>query len=366
MMRQNFRPMQENSLIDELESAVRTASPENRVNTLRRITDLFLHDTNRLNDSQIEVFDDVLCLLVERIERTALAELGKRLAPVDTAPIRVIKRLAQDDDITVATPVLTGSKRLTTADLVHIAKTKGQAHLLAISERSTLEPALTDVLVVRGEQKVVSSLAKNTGALFSAAGYNRLVERAEGDDDLSAIVGLRKDIPRNLLQELLRRATDAAIAKILSFVPPERRKEIEVVVTKIGKTIAQSTERDYSDAERNVAALVSSGRLDEGALLGFVQERQQDELIVGLARLGSIPVGTIAQLLNGHRNDAVLLPCKAAGLSWTAVDFILHDRLIGQSAVAETIEVARRDYAKLSRTTAHRTLRFMSIRGTVK
>ncbi len=307
-----------------------------------------------------------MCLLAERIEKSALAELGKRLAPVDTAPIRVIKRLAQDDDIAVATPVLTGSKRLTTADLVHIAKTKSQAHLLAISERPTLEPTLTEVLLVRGDRKVVSSLAKNAGALFSEAGYNRLVERAEGDDDLSTVVGLRKDLPSSLLQELLRRATDAVIAKILSLVAPERRKEIELVVTKIGKTIAQGSEPDYGEAERNIAALVSSGKLDEAALLGFVQKRQQDELIVGIARLSSIPVGTIAQLLNGHRNDAVLLPCKAAGLSWTAVEFILHDRLAGQSAIAEIIEIARRDYAKLTNMTAQRTLRFMSIRGTVK
>jgi uncharacterized protein (DUF2336 family) len=358
--------MQETSLIDELESAVRTGSPENRVNTLRRVTDLFLHDANRLTDSQIEVFDDVLCLLAERIEKTALAELSNRLAPVDTSPIRVIKQLAQDDDIAVATPVLAGSRRLTTADLVSIAKIKSQAHLLAISERATLEPTLTDVLLVRGDQKVVSSLAKNAGAHFSEAGYNRLVERAEGDDDLSTIVGLRKDLPSNLLQDLLRRATDAVLTRILSLVPPERRKEIELVVTKIGKTIAQSTERDYSNAERNIAALASSGALDEATLLRFVQKRQQDELIVALARLSSIPVSTIAQLLNGHRNDAVLLPCKAAGLSWTAVEFILHDRLAGQSAIAEIIEIARKDYAKLTSTTAQRALRFMSIRGTVK
>jgi hypothetical protein len=75
------------SLIDELEAAVRDGSADSRVQTLRRITDLFLHDANRFNDEQITVFDDVLCLLVDKLERTALEELGKRLAPVDTAPI---------------------------------------------------------------------------------------------------------------------------------------------------------------------------------------------------------------------------------------------------------------------------------------
>ena len=107
--------MQELSLIDDLETSIKQGNPESRVQTLRRITDLFLHDADRLNDEQISVFDDVLCLLAERIEKTVLVELGHKLAPVDMAPIRVIKRLARDEEIEVAAPVLTGSKRLSTA-----------------------------------------------------------------------------------------------------------------------------------------------------------------------------------------------------------------------------------------------------------
>jgi len=148
--------MQQHSLIEELENAVRSGSTESRVNTLRRITDLFLHDANRLNEEQIAVFDDVLCHLAAKIETTALVELGTRLAPVDVAPVGVIKRLALDDDIAVAAPVLTGSKRLTASDLVEVVQTKGQAHLLAISQRTTLDSQVTDVLVTRGDGKVVT------------------------------------------------------------------------------------------------------------------------------------------------------------------------------------------------------------------
>lgn len=358
--------MQSISLIDELEGAVKAGNAESRVNTLRRITDLFLHDADRLTEEQIGVFDDVLCLLAEKIEKTALAELGSRLAPVDTAPIRVIKRLARDDEIAVAGPVLAGSRRLITTDLIQIAQTKSQAHLLAISGRTTLDSALTDVLVVRGDRDVVSNLAKNAGANFSETGFSRLVERAEGDDSLGEIVGLRKDIPSNLLQELLRRATDAVFKKILSLVPPERAQEIERVIAKVGKRIGKNSEHDYSEAEHNVTALAAAGRLNEMALVKFVQKRQKDELVVALARMSTASIGVVAQLLGGHRNDSILLPCKAAELSWPTVEFILHDRLAGQPAVEQIIGLARKDYAKLTTATAQRTIRFMNIHETVK
>jgi len=358
--------MQSTSVIDDLESAIKRGSAEDRTRTLRQISDLFLNDADRLNDEQIGVFDDVLCLLVEKIEKTALVELGQRLAPVDTAPLKLIKRLARDEEIAVAAPVLTGSRRLSTTDLIEIAKTKSQAHLLAISGRATLETRLTDVLLVRGDKQVVASLAKNAGANFSETGFSRLVQRAEGDDSLAEIVGLRKDLPSHSLQELLRRATDAVLQKLLAMVPPERRGEIERVIAKIGKRISQSAEHDYSDAERNVAALAASGKLNEGALVDFVKRRQKDELVVALARLCSAPVKIVAQLVNGHRNDAILLPCKAAQVSWPTVEFILHDRLAGQAALEQIVSIARKDFGNLTLATAQRTLRFMTIQQTVR
>jgi uncharacterized protein (DUF2336 family) len=358
--------MQQTSLIDELENAVRTGSAENRVRTLRRVTDLFLHDANRLNDEQIRVFDDVLCHLVAKIEKTALIELGSRLAPVNNSPIGVTKRLALHDEAVVAAPVLTRSNRLTTSDLVEIARSKGQGHLLAISQRETLDPALTDVLLDRGDQKVVSSLATNAGARFSEGGFNTLVKRAEGDDNLQQVVGLRADLPGNLLRELLRRASEAVRAKILALVPAERREQIEEAIAKVTKSISKKTAHDYSYAEVYVDRLQAAGELNEAALVRLVAEQRQDELIVALARLASTPIKVVADLLNGHRSDAVLLPCKAAQLCWPTVKSILEKRVAGQLAAGKIIEVAQRDYEKLTIGTAQRMLRFMNVHETAQ
>ena len=97
------------SLITELEDAIRSGSKEKRINSLRRITDLFVADADRLNNQQIDVFDDVLGHLINRIEGKALAELSRRLGPINNAPADVVRRLARDDNILVAEPILTQS-----------------------------------------------------------------------------------------------------------------------------------------------------------------------------------------------------------------------------------------------------------------
>src|SRR5205085_8554179 len=187
------------SIIAELEDAVRGGSSARRVETLRQVTDLFLNDGERLSEDQVKVFDDVLCLLIARVETRARAELSKRLAPLDYAPFEVIQYLAWDDEIAVAGEVLTHSNRLSAEALVEIASTKGQDHLLAISARDNLPEAVTDVIVDRGEGKVIRKLATNASAQFSEAGYSGIIARAEDDDELIAILGLRVDLPVKFL-----------------------------------------------------------------------------------------------------------------------------------------------------------------------
>jgi hypothetical protein len=55
-----IRPWAPQSIIAELEEAIQCGSQDKRVETLRRVIDLFLSGADRLNDSQIAVFDDVL------------------------------------------------------------------------------------------------------------------------------------------------------------------------------------------------------------------------------------------------------------------------------------------------------------------
>jgi uncharacterized protein (DUF2336 family) len=120
------------SLISELEEVVQHGSREKRVETLQRITALFLDGASRYSDEHVDLFDDVFGLLIDEIETKARAELSNRLAPVSNAPAKVLRKLANDDDITVAGPVLKLAPRLAEADLIDVASTKGQAHLHAI------------------------------------------------------------------------------------------------------------------------------------------------------------------------------------------------------------------------------------------
>ena len=135
------------SLLEELQTALSHGTVARRVETLRRVTDLFVGNAVDYSDDHIRVFDDVFQCLIEQIETSARALLAERLAPIAAAPPQIIRTLALDEVIGVSGPVLSRSERLDETTLVEIARTRGQAHLKAISLRRTLSEALTDVLL---------------------------------------------------------------------------------------------------------------------------------------------------------------------------------------------------------------------------
>jgi hypothetical protein len=65
------------------------------------------------------------------------------------------------------------------------------------------------------------------------------------------------------------------------------------------------------------------------------------------------------------RNDALLVPCKAADLTWLTVRSLLDMRSARHSISEHDLAAAATEFHKLSSQTAGRVLRFWQVRQTV-
>lgn len=343
-------------------------SSERRVAMLRRVTDLFLSDADHLNEQQLGVFDEVLVRLIERVETKALEQLSTSLSTVDGAPIEAVRRLAFHAEISVAGPVLKGSSRIDDHDLMAVARTRGQEHLLAISERKTVSADVTDALLQRGDARVTNSLAGNGGARFSASGYDTMVKRAEADEGLAEALGLRLDLPLQLLRQLLSRATDAVHARLLAMGGPEHRERIDVVLGKLAEAFGRikPDTTQYSEAEAFVLALNRNGKLTDAAVNRLAIECQTARIIVAIAVCCAVKPDTIEPLMVSTRTEGLVVACRAAGLSWQTAHMILRNRFPGISPSRTQIDEAAAAFDSLSMAAAQRTIRFWAARAAAR
>jgi len=354
------------SLLDELQATLAHGTVARRVETLRRVTDLFIDGAVDFSDDQIALFDDVFQCLMHHIENSARALLSNRLAPVDRAPPLTIRALAFDDVIEVAAPVLSQSERLDDEALIETARNKSQAHLMAIASRKVLSGAVTDVLVLRGNDEVIHSTVNNPGAEFSERGFTRLVNRAEGNDNLATCIGLRPTIPRHLYLKLLAKASAAVRARLEAANPPLAGEVSTAVreVTRRARIAPSAITEETAIAHALVKSLYEDGRLDEQEVAAFAEAGKFDEANAAIAALASVSLSIAENMMVETRAEGVMILAKISGLSWSTVRAIINMRDDLSGKERSDLEACKATYERLRPSTAQQVLRFHRMQQT--
>jgi len=309
----------------------------------------------RYTESEIWIFGELIGRLSEEIELVARSELAKRLARIDQAPISVIQKLAFDDSIDVAGPILRYSARLGNQALVANARCKSQQHLFAISRRKSIDEPVTDVLVTRGDQAVVNSVAVNTGARFSDSGFLHLIKRSEDDSILAEHLGRRQDIPRHLFQQLIAKASDD-VRKKLEIERPEAGNAVAHVAGSLHAMFGPAS-KGYFTAKKTVRAQHRRGELGEAQLLEHAQARKLNEAIVALSLLCTLPVDVVERAMLAPDKEALLILAKALDLSWVTAMALLFLGAPDYRIATKDLDAMKTEFARLDAETSKKVLK---------
>ena len=353
---------QTKSFLRDLDDAVLRGTPESRTRALWHTTDLLI--TGGFSDDEIWTFGEVIGRLADEIEVAARAQLARRLARLDNAPVNIIHKLAFDDSVEVAAPILQESVRLEAYALVANVCTKSQSHLLAISKRKSIEESVTDVLVTRGNQEVVNSVAKNDGARFSDFGFLHLIQRAEGDSILAEQLGLRKDIPRHVFQQLIAKASDD-VKKRLERERPAMVEQIQTSVTDVAGELQSKfgpVSRSHFVAKRVVATQHRQGNLNENSISVYARSHKFDEVTIGLSLLCSLPGDVIERALVDKNREMLLVLAKALDFAWETTMALLFLGAKDHRITAQDLRDLESEFGRLNIETSRSVLKLYQSR----
>ena len=355
--------MSASRLVDLISLARETSSVKRR-ELLREVTDLFFGAQPSAGGAELELFDTVLTQLSAEMEEAVRAELAHRFADASVAPGRLVFTLA-NDSIDVAEPVLTRSKALSEEDLLEVVKTKGQEHLRAVSQRSEVSEAVSEVIVDRGDDQTLGVLLRNDGARLSRTASEAAVERATRNPDLHEAVVARPNLPPDLLNEMYFVVEARLRQRILEENAKLDPALLEQALTAGRKRVAAkdgALPADYDQAEAYVTELRAAGELTPRVLARFLRSGGMTHFLVALAQLADIDFHTAKRIVEKKELDGLAVVCKAADLD-RALFLTYALVLLGQTADAMgRAQEYGRLYADLPRETALRTLRFWRMR----
>ena len=352
------------SLVSELQNGATSTTTKRQLKALTRLTDMFLAGSRGYSKQQIELFGEVFKILVAAIELRTRQTLARRLATDANTPATLIRTFALDDEITVAGPVLTQSMALSEADLVVSARSQSQGHLYAIAQRRVLTEAVTDILIRRGERRVVHTLVRNAGARISDAGFGELVARSDKDSELAVHVGARSDIPRHHFLKLLESAS-AAVCRKIAAAHPQFAEAVRPAATEAVDQINQEV-RDHSTAHARARIKVRRRKywreLNEIDVQAAARGQDFERAVLALSVLARCPIEVAERAVLSESPGAVQIVAKAAGCSWPTVKALLLMKTAERSMSTMDLDRAHENYERLELQTARRVLQFYETR----
>ncbi|WP_420411248.1 DUF2336 domain-containing protein [Roseibium sp.] len=350
-------------MLKELIELANGSTPEKRHQLVEHVTDLFINGADSYQTEEITLFNTLLENMLPTMEAEQKQKVSEQLAPIPSTSHDLAVSLA-GEQIEIARPMLTQSEVLKNEDILKLAKTMGQSHLLAISQRKHLESNVTDVLLERGEQPVKRSVAANTGAEISDWGSRLLVKLAESDDQIRDSMMERSDI------------TEAELEKLINQMPGKQQDAVRL----LRKQNEDLVNELFQKASRAVAATKlerKATRIDAKVMLKDIraEEMQLGQAITQLAlsnnlfdicfllsELSGLEQKYVTNVMVRYDATGIAVLCKSLGITDNEYSAVCKAKATHNKQPATTVNNWIADYQTLSDRDARRLLSFMKIR----
>ncbi len=349
------------SLPAELARLASTKSPEMRAELLRRMTDVYVAETGKCSSAEQYLLDEIVKTLITKISGPDRASVSTTLSRLHSLPNTLAHTLATDLDIQVAGPIIRNYRSLPEQTLVDIARAGSQDHLRAIAGRNQITPPVTDVVVTRGDAAVVGVLAANNSARFSTSGMRTLIEKAEKDLDLQALVVDRADITLDTIQKLVPVISKELASRL-------RTKASYIDASLLSEHLGEWME----DRQANIGRLelqlndIRAGKTELNQVAReLIENKRLLDVTTVMAAMIDLDRFHAFNILTRGEPQAILLLMKSIELQWPVVDRFLKLRRAKMPYDYYEEAVTRDTYDGMDVATAQRVIRFMKVRRSV-
>jgi hypothetical protein len=191
-----------------------------------------------------------------------------------------------------------------------------------------------------------------------------MIKRAEGDSILAEQLGLRKDIPRHLFQQLIAKASEE-VKKRLERERPAMVDQIQSSVTEVTGTLQSKfgpVSRSYFVAKRVVATQHQQGNLNENSISVYARSHRLEEVTIGLSLLCSLPGDVIERALFDKKREMLLVLAKALDFSWETTMALLFLGAKDHRITAQDLNDLENEFGRLNIETSRSVLEFYQSR----
>lgn len=351
-------------LVQRMERGTYKAGLVEQSEVVNRLTDLFDQKAKRLPKDRAAIFDHLFLNLSDGIDARTRNRLAQTLSMHHRSPPGIIEKLANDDDVAVAGPILSSGVEIREEVLRAIANGQGDQHLRALAQRKGLTPAVTTTIARRGGDDTVVVLTANANVQLDSEGFDLIANRARSNAMLRNVACARSDIPAEDFASLMALDCDFVCGDFDDecFVPGFTGSD---VINIISAAFYDAPSAQFSSSMMRasfdyVAMKAIKHSLKQADFERWTRRRQFEDAIAGLAIVSAIPPEYVERLLGVPSVVPAALLFKAVGFEWAAMKSFMQARRgseFGTELPGEIYEI----FASIEVNTARRMIRHAAL-----
>ena len=347
-----------------LANLAKETTSDGRRELLRKVTEA-LDPKAGLAEAEVAQFDDLLATIASDYSTQIRSQIAKLVAGSLSPFSHTAHRFALDD-IEVARPILENYDGLSEDTLLKVVGQKSQDHMMAVTRRRRISEAVSQALVERGDDAVVTSLLTNVKAEIGAVAYDMVAKRAETSPVLQAPLVRRANVPLELLNNLYLKVEGDLRREIIRKFESVAPEELDAA---FARTRAQVSKRyhepeDFDASKRRIDGMARNKTLTPPALVNLMREgpASRTAFKLAFARLADVDYELIERVVEGPDLDTAALLCRGSQFDRALFMALAVGLDRSERALGGTEEFGKL-YESVPVQAAQRALRFWKVRA---
>lgn len=182
-------------------------SAEIRAETAAKVAGEF--SVGGLSKNEREIAQEIFRVMAKDIEVLVRETLSQSLKEVPDVSSDVARILAEDENDSVALPILEFSKALSEEDLVEIIGVCKPNRHVAVARRENVSEKVSEAIVEKGNEDAVVALVSNQTAQIGEKTYDKVIDKYGDNERIQEPMVKREKLPITIAERLVATVSDS-------------------------------------------------------------------------------------------------------------------------------------------------------------
>lgn len=273
-------------------------SAEVRAETAAKVAGQF--GVGSLSKNEREIAQEIFRVMAKDIEVLVRETLSQSLKEVPDLSSDVARILAEDENDSVALPILEFSKALTEQDLLEIIEVCKPTRDIAVARRDNVTEKVSDAIVEKGHEDAVVALVSNSTAQIGEKTYDKVIDKFGDNERIQEPMVKREKLPLTIAERLVATVSDSLKEYLVSHHELSPEVASDLLLESRERAVVRLLQGD--DESPDVAELVQqmdvNGRLTASIILRALCTGDLNFFEAAIAHKARVPLSNARVLIH--------------------------------------------------------------------